>query len=93
VTAQLDDLRATGPTEREFQAARENIRQQLQLFSNEQVNDEALSVLTDPAGHASFDEFLEQARWAEVIVADDIRAAARRWLPADRFIEVRVLPR
>jgi zinc protease len=93
VTAQLDDLRAAGPTEREFQAARENIRQQLQLFSNEQVNDEVLSMLTDPAGHASFDEFLDQARWVEIIVADDIRAAARRWLPADRYIEVRVLPR
>jgi zinc protease len=93
VTAQLDDLRAAGPTDREFEAARENIRQQLQLFSNEQVNDEMLSVLTDPVGHASFDEFLDQARWAEIIDAADIRAAAQRWLPADRYIEVRVLPR
>jgi zinc protease len=93
VTAQLDDLRVAGPTDREFEAARENIRQQLQLFSNEQVNDEMLSVLTDPVGHASFDEFLDQARWAEIIDAADIRAAAQRWLPADRYIEVRVLPR
>jgi zinc protease len=93
VTSQLDDLRAAGPTAREFEAARENVRQQLRLFSNEQVNDEALSVLTDPAGHASFDEFLDQARWAEVIDAAEIRAAAQRWLPADRYIEVRVLPR
>jgi zinc protease len=93
VTSQLDDLRAAGPTDREFEAARENVRQQLQLFSNEQVNDEVLSVLTDPAGHASFDEFLDQARWAEVIDAAEVQAAIQRWLPADRYIEVRVLPR
>jgi zinc protease len=93
VNAQLDDLRIAGPTDREFEAASENIRQQLQLFSNEQVNDEVLSVLTDPAGHASFDEFLDQALWVEVIDAADIRAAAQRWLPADRYIDVRVLPR
>jgi zinc protease len=93
VTAQLDDLRAGGPTEREFAAASENVGQQLVLFSNEQVNDEALSVFADPAGNASFDEFLEQAQWVEVIDAAEIRDAASRWLPADRYIEVRVVPR
>ena len=93
VTAQLEALRTDGPSDREFQAAAENIRQRVQLFSNEQVNDEVLSVLTDPAGNASFDEFLGQARWVEVIDAAEIRAAAQRWLPADRYIEVRVVPR
>ena len=93
VTAQLDDLRTVGPTEPEFAAASENIRQQLDLFSNEQANDEVLSVFTDPAGNASFDEFLDQAQWVEVIDAAELRDAAARWLPADRFIEVRVVPR
>ena len=93
VTAQLDDLRASGPTDSEFAAASENVRQRLVLFSNEQVNDEVLSVFTDPAGNASFDEFLDQAQWVEVIDAAEIRDAAARWLPADRYIEVRVLPR
>ena len=93
VTAQLDDLRSSGPTDAEFAAAREIVRQQLVLFSNEQVNDEVLSVLADPAGHASFDEFLDQAQWAEVIDAAEIREAVVRWLPADQYIEVRVLPR
>ena len=93
VTAQLDELRASGPTEREFAAASENIGQQLVLFSNEQVNDEVLSVFADPAGNASVDEFLDQAQWGEVIDAAEIRDAAARWLPADRYIEVRVLPR
>jgi zinc protease len=93
VTAQLDDLRASGPTDREFAAASENVGQQLVLFSNEQVNDEVLSVFADPAGNASFDDFLDQAQWVEVIDAAEIRDAASRWLPADRYIEVRVLPR
>ncbi len=93
VTAQLDDLRATGPNDTEFVAASENIRQQLDLFSNEQVNDEVLSVFTDPAGNASFDEFLAQPQWVDDITAADIRAAAARWLPAAQYIDVRVLPR
>ncbi|HSP30330.1 MAG TPA: insulinase family protein, partial [Ilumatobacteraceae bacterium] len=93
VTAQLADLRTAGPTDGEFGAASENIRQQLDLFSNEQVNDEVLSVLTDPAGNSSFDEFLDQSSWVDVIDAAEIRAAAERWLPADQYIEVRVLPR
>lgn len=93
VMTQLDELRTAGPNDREFAAATENIRQQLLLFSNQQINDEVLSVFTDPAGNASFDEFLGQAQWVEVIDAAEIRAAAARWLPADRYIEVRVLPR
>ena len=93
VLEQLDDLRTAGPDEREFAAASENIRQQLDLFSNEQINDEVLAVFTDPAGNASFDEFLFQARWVDDVTADDIRVAAARWLPADQYIEVRVVPR
>ena len=93
VGEQLDDLRTSGPTDAEFEAASENIRQQLDLFSNEQINDEVLSVFTDPAGSASFDEFLDQRRWVDETTATDIRDAIARWLPADRYIDVRVLPR
>jgi zinc protease len=93
VLEQLDDLRTVGPDEREFAAASENIRQQLDLFSNEQINDEALAVFTDPAGNSSFDEFLGQARWVDTVTAADIRSIAARWLPADQYIEVRVVPR
>ncbi len=93
VLGELDDLRTTGPTATEFDSARENIRQQLDLFSNEQINDEVLAVLTDPAGNASFDEFLQQPQLLGEITAEDVRDAAARWLPADQYIEVRVLPR
>jgi len=50
-------------------------------------------VFTDPAGNASFEEFLDQSLWVDDITADDIRDAVARWLPADQYIEVRVLPR
>jgi zinc protease len=93
VNEQLDDLRTVGPTEAEFDAASENLRQRLDLFSNEQINDEVLAVFTDPAGNPSFDDFLDQPRWVDDITADDLRDAAARWLPADQFIEIRVLPR
>jgi zinc protease len=93
VTEQLDDLRAAGPTDREFAAATENLRRQFELFGNGQINDEVLAVLTDPAGNASFDEFLDQARWVDEITVEDLRDAIARWLPADEYIEVRVVPR
>jgi zinc protease len=93
VNEQLADLRRTGPSDQEFEAASANIRQQLELFSNQQVNDEVLAVFTDPAGNASFDEFLEQGRWVAEITSDDIRDAMVRWLPADQYIEVSVVPR
>ncbi len=93
VLGELDDLRTNGPTPTEFEAASENIRQQLDLFSNEQINDEVLAVFTDPAGNASFDEFLQQSSLLSDVTAQDIRDVAASWLPADQYIEVRVLPR
>jgi zinc protease len=93
VLDEIDDLRTAGPRPAEFEAASETIRQQLDLFSNEQINDEVLDVFTDPAGNASFDEFLRQDRLLADITAADIRDAVVRWLPADQYIEVRVLPR
>lgn len=93
VLAVLDDLRTNGATGDEVDVAREVIRQQVDLFSNDQIDGEVLAVLTDPAGNASFDEFLEQGRWVDDISADDVRDFVRVWMPADQYIEVRVLPR
>ncbi len=93
VLAQLDDLRRNGPTDAEYAAATETIRQQLDLFGNEQINGEVLDLLTDPGGTASFDDFVNQAFLLRGISADDVRAALDAWLPANQYIEVRVLPR
>lgn len=93
VLEQLDDLRTNGPAAAEFGSAAETVRQNLDLFSNPQINDEVLDLLTDPGGTASLDQFLDQALLLDDITADDARAAIVRWLPADRYIQVRVLPR
>ena len=90
VLAQLDDLRVNGPTLAELAAANETVLQQLDLFSNEQINDEVLNVLTDPAGNPSLDDFLGQSQLVEGL---DIVGYLRAWLPADQYIDVRVLPR
>ncbi len=93
VLAQLADLRDNGPSDTEFAAAVEAIRQQIDLFSNEQINDEVLDLLTDPGGTASFDEFLDQSFLVDEITARDVQAALNAWLPPSQYIEVRILPR
>ena len=90
VAAQLGDLRTNGPTAAELAAANETVLQQLDLFSNEQINDEVLGVLTDPAGNPSLDDFLGQS---ELVAGLDIVGYLRAWLPVDHYIEVTVLPR
>lgn len=93
VLAVLDDLRSNGPSAAETDAALEVTRQQLDLYSNMQINGEVLGVLTDPAGNPSFDEFLDQIQWVDDISSDDLREFVRSWMPAEQYIEVRVLPR
>jgi zinc protease len=93
VLAQLEDLRANGPTEVEFTAASEGVSQQLDLFNNPQINNEILNVLVDPDGNASFDEFLNEFRLVPNISPTDVQRYITEWLPADQYIEVRVLPR
>ena len=91
--AQIDDLRANGPGEAEFAAASETVRQQADLYSNEQINDEVLKVSTDPGGNPSFDDFLVQARLIDSIGRIDVQRYINAWMPSDQYIEVRVLPR
>jgi zinc protease len=93
VLAQLADLRDNGPSDTEFAAATEAIRQQIDLFSNEQINDEVLDLLTDPGGTASFGDFLDQSFLVDEITVSDVQAALNAWLPVGQYIEVRVLPR
>jgi predicted Zn-dependent peptidase len=93
VLEQLADLGENGPRADELEAATEVVRQQLGLYSNEQINDEVLSVLTDPAGNPSFDEFLTQERYLDDLDTSTVRGYLAAWLPADQYIEIRVLPR
>ena len=93
VLEQVDDLRANGPSDTEFAGASETVRQQLDLYSNEQINDEVLKVLVDPAGNASFDGFLAQPFLLDAIGRTEVQQYINAWMPSDRYIEVRVLPR
>ena len=93
VLEQLADIRANGVPEKEFASATETIRNALELFSNEQINDEILDALVDPAGNASFDDFLQQANLLGSISRNDITGFVRRWAPDGQYIEIRVLPR
>jgi zinc protease len=93
VLAQVADIRASGVSDTEFSSAVATIRNELELFSNEQINDEILDTLTDPAGNASFAEFENQARLLDSIGRDDLISEVRRWLPEGQYVEVRVLPR
>jgi zinc protease len=90
VLAQIGDLRDNGPSGAEASAATRAVRQQLDLFSNEQINDEILRVLTDPAGNPSLAEFLEQAFLVDDV---DLSAYLRAWLPTEQYIQVVVRPR
>ncbi|MEM8621664.1 MAG: insulinase family protein [Actinomycetota bacterium] len=93
VQEQLDDLRSVGPSEQAFAAASAAVRRGLELYSNPQINDEVLRLLTDPAGTASFDEFLTRERLAAAIDVDDVALFLAQTLPPDRYIEIRTVPR
>ncbi len=93
VSEQLTDLITVGPTAVEYEAAIEKVRRDLNLFTNQSINDEVLAVLIDPAGNASFDDYLGEVFLVEEISAGDVRSYLDGWLPLDRYIEVRVVPR
>jgi len=93
VRAQLDDLRDNGVTDTEYSSAVSTIGNELELFSNQQLNDELLSVLTDPAGNRSLQEFENQADLLGGIGQRNVDDYIDQWLPADDYIEIRVVPR
>jgi zinc protease len=93
VLGQIADLRTNGVTDSEYSAAISTVGNEFELVSNEQINDEVLDVLTDPAGNASLREFENQADLVDSISQADIDDYIDRWLSADDYIEIRVLPR
>ena len=93
VLEQVADLRASGVTDSEYAAAISTIGNELELFSNQQLNDEILDALTDPAGNPSLADFENQAELLDDISQSDLENAINRWLAAGDYIEIRVLPR
>jgi zinc protease len=93
VLEQVADLRANGVTDVEYAAAISTVGNELELFSNEQLNDEILNVLTDPAGNPSLADFENQAELINSISQGDLDDSIDRWLPVADYIEIWVLPR
>lgn len=93
VVDQLDALRTDGPSDRELSNAINTVAEQLNFINNDQINDEALAVLVDPEGNASFDDFVDQAQIITTITAADVDAALNDWIDLAQYIEVRVTPR
>ena len=92
VLEQLASLRADGPSAQEFANAVTAVAEQLDFINNAQINDEVLGVLVDPAGNASFDDFIAQPLLIQTITADDVQAAIEAWTSSTEYIEVRVTP-
>ena len=92
ILRELADLGANGATQTEFDSATETVRQQLDLIYNEQINDEVLSVLTDPAGNPDFMAFVDQYETVDQIDMAMLAERLAAWLPADQYISVTVTP-
>ena len=93
ILGELRDLQVNGPTPAEYDSATETVRQALGLVSNEQVNDEVLNVLTDPAGNASFGDYLDQYAMVDDLDLAAISGHLAEWLTLDQYISVTVAPR
>lgn len=93
VIGQLESLRTDGPTERELSNAVNTVAEQLNFINNAQINNEVLNVLVDPAGNASFLDFVNQVVFVPELTDALISDALNEWIDLDQYIEVRVRPR
>ncbi len=85
----LAALRDDGPTDDELAAALEELGNNLDLISNEQLIDVLLEELT---GGGGIDDLLSLGADAARIDASAVTDLARRALPADHYIQITVLP-
>jgi zinc protease len=91
VAAELADLAANGPTEREFDTSTAQVGQAYQFVDNETF----LTELTNDAiwPDRELDDYLGQFDALPSVTASSVQAFIAAYLPADRFIQVAVLPR
>ena len=84
-------LRADGPSQAEFDTAVEQVRRDLELFSDGQLIDEILTAEVE--GVVDLEDFADQGVALERLTIDDVRTFVAVYLPADRYIEITVVPR
>ncbi|HWM19001.1 MAG TPA: insulinase family protein [Ilumatobacteraceae bacterium] len=84
-------LRADGPSDAEFETAVGQVQRDIELFSDAQLIEEILTAEVD--GVAELEDFADQGLALEQLTIDDVREFVVAYLPADRYIEITVLPR
>jgi zinc protease len=87
-------LLADGPSGHEFDTAVEQVRRDIELFADAQLIDEILSAEVEGVdGVDELEDFADQGVVLQRLTIDDVRAFVARYLPADQYIEITVLPR
>ena len=91
IDEELQKLRETPPTDREMQRVMNG--QEAAFYSRmERVNGQARALNSYFASTGNSDYFNEDLARYRALSANDITAAVRRWLPADKRLEFSVLP-
>ena len=91
IDEELQKLRDTPPTAREMQRVMNGLESSF-YSQMERVNGQARQLNSYFAQTGNPDYFNEDLARYRALAADDIQAAVRHWLPADRRLEFSVLP-
>ena len=90
VVAELADLAANGPTEREFSDAFAQVDESYRFVNNGALVDTMIVAALAPDGDVV--DFLDTSIALADVTAADVRAFIARHLPADRYVQVAVEP-
>jgi zinc protease len=91
VVAELADLAANGPSEREFANAYAQVEERYQFVDNQSFLQEMIDPFLWP--ERDIDDYFEQYRALASVDAADIQQYVATHIPADHHIEVVVVPR
>jgi hypothetical protein len=78
-------------SEGEFDTAVAQVRLDIELFADPQLIDEILSAEVE--GLVTLEDFADHGDTLRRLTIDDVRTFIADYLPADRYIEISVLPR
>jgi len=90
VLADVEDLRTTGPSAAELEIAQEQLLREYELVNNPFLLDRV--VFFEEHEGRDIGEVIERFDVIERISVEDVRAMAVRAFPADRFIQVNLVP-
>ena len=85
------DLAANGPTDREFDGALAQVREDYSFISNEGFIEELVSDAIWPS--RSIDEYVDEYLALDDVSTGTVQAFIARHVPADHYVSVSVVPR